>query len=106
MRELTPMDADRWRSPWPALRKRRWRDCGIRQLSLIAPLLFAICRDALMLMSTRSPERTLLFEDGDPISRLELHDSQRTCQGNMILRSVAFDAGQVLADVAASSSGA
>jgi dihydrofolate reductase len=56
-------------------------------ISVVRQLLFAGLLDSLMLMIHPVIAGTgkHLFEEGDPVSRLELQDSQRTSKGNMIL---------------------
>ena len=56
-------------------------------ISLTRQLLFADLLDSLMLMvhPVIAGSGRRLFEDGDPVTRLELQDSQRTSKGNMIL---------------------
>jgi dihydrofolate reductase len=56
-------------------------------ISLTRQLLFAGLLDSLMLMvhPVIAGSGRKLFEDGDPVTRLELQDSERTSKGNMIL---------------------
>lgn len=56
-------------------------------VSLTRQLLFAGLLDSLMLMvhPVIAGSGRRLFEDGDPVTRLELQDSERTSKGNMIL---------------------
>jgi dihydrofolate reductase len=56
-------------------------------ISLTRQLLFAGLLDSLMLMvhPVIAGSGRRLFEDGDPVTRLELQDSERTSKGNMIL---------------------
>ena len=56
-------------------------------ISVVRQLLFAGLLDSLTLMIHPVIAATgkRLFEDGDPLTRLELQDSQRTSKGNMIL---------------------
>ena len=56
-------------------------------ISLTRQLMFAGLLDSLMLMvhPVIAGSGRRLFEDGDPVTRLELRDSQRTSKGNMIL---------------------
>ncbi|MBT2593948.1 dihydrofolate reductase family protein [Arthrobacter sp. ISL-72] len=56
-------------------------------ISLTRQLLFAGLLDSLMLMvhPVVAGSGRRLFEDGDPVTRLELQDSQRTSKGNMVL---------------------
>ncbi|MGZ4662950.1 MAG: dihydrofolate reductase family protein [Arthrobacter sp.] len=56
-------------------------------ISLVRQLLFAGLLDSLMLMVHPVIAGTgrRLFMDGDPLTRLELQDSQQTSKGNMVL---------------------
>jgi dihydrofolate reductase len=56
-------------------------------ISVVRQLLFAGLLDSLTLMIHPVIAATgkHLFEEGDPVTRLELQDSQRTSKGNMIL---------------------
>jgi dihydrofolate reductase len=56
-------------------------------ISVVRQLLFAGLLDSLTLMVHPVIAGTgkHLFEDGDPVTRLELRDSQRTSKGNMVL---------------------
>lgn len=56
-------------------------------ISVVRQLLFARLLDSLTLMVHPVIAGTgkHLFEEGDPVTRLELQDSQRTSKGNMVL---------------------
>ncbi|WP_309106286.1 dihydrofolate reductase family protein [Arthrobacter sp.] len=56
-------------------------------ISVVRQLLFAGLLDSLTLMihPVIAASGKHLFEEGDPVTRLELQDSQRTSKGNMIL---------------------
>jgi dihydrofolate reductase len=63
-------------------------DIGIfSSISLVRQLLFAGLLDSLMLMvhPVIAGSGRRLFNDGDPLTRLELQDSQRTSKGNVVL---------------------
>jgi dihydrofolate reductase len=63
-------------------------DIGIfSSISLVRQLLFAGLLDSLMLMvhPVIAGSGRRLFNDGDPMTRLELQESERTSKGNMVL---------------------
>ncbi|MET3812086.1 dihydrofolate reductase family protein [Arthrobacter sp. UYEF3] len=63
-------------------------DIGVfSSISLVRQLLFAGLLDSLMLIvhPVIAGSGRRLFNDGDPLSRLELQSSQQTSKGNMIL---------------------
>jgi dihydrofolate reductase len=63
-------------------------DIGIfSSISLVRQLLFAGLLDSLMLMvhPVIAGSGRRLFNDGDPLTRLELQESERTSKGNMVL---------------------
>ena len=57
-------------------------------ISLVHQLLFAGLLDTLMLIvhPVVAGSGRRLFNDGDPLTRLELQSSQQTSKGNMVLR--------------------
>jgi dihydrofolate reductase len=63
-------------------------DIGVfSSISLVRQLLFAGLLDSLMLMvhPVIAGKGRRLFNDNDPLTRLELQESQRTSKGNMVL---------------------
>ncbi|MDQ0754969.1 dihydrofolate reductase family protein [Arthrobacter sp. B3I4] len=71
------------------LKNRDGGDIGVfSSISLTRQLLFADLLDSLMLIvhPVVAGSGRRLFNDGDPLTRLELQSSQQTSKGNMILR--------------------
>jgi dihydrofolate reductase len=70
------------------LKKSDGGDIGIfSSISLVRQLFFAGLLDSLMLMihPVVAGSGRRLFNDGDPLARLQLQESQRTSKGNMVL---------------------